>query len=125
MDARINLWSFCNVYLCIQQQNRFFDKKNTHKMVAKVKKLRTIKNRLMLICVFVCILTKSQPYWGQSIFVTVGSYIKSNQIIAGSYMVRHMKLILVLSLPLIVYYLMRCTPHDAPWGVVMTSFDST
>jgi hypothetical protein len=35
-------------------------------------------------------------------------------------MVRHMKLILVLSLPLRVYYLMRCT-HNTLWGVTMNS----
>jgi hypothetical protein len=38
--------------------------------------------------------------------------------------VRHMILILVLSLPLRVYYLMRCT-HSALWGVIMKGFDST
>ncbi len=59
-----------------------------------------------------------------SIFVTVGNYIMSNQLIAGSIMVRHMILILVLSLPLRVYYLMRCT-HNVLWGVIMSSFDST
>jgi hypothetical protein len=64
------------------------------------------------------------PYWGQSIFVTVVNYIVSNQLIAGSIMVRHMILILVLSLLLRVYYLMRCT-HNALWGVIMNSFDST
>jgi hypothetical protein len=58
------------------------------------------------------------PYWGQSIFVTVSNYIVSNQLIAGSIMVTHMILVLVLSLPLRVYYLMRCT-HNALWGVVM------
>jgi hypothetical protein len=56
-------------------------------------------------------------------FMTVGSFIVSNQLIAGSIMVRYMKLILVLSLPLRVYYLMRCT-HNALWGVIMTSYDS-
>ncbi len=64
------------------------------------------------------------PYWGQSIFVTVGNCIVSNQLIAGSIMVRHMILILVLSLLLRVYYLMRCT-HNTLWGVIMNSFDST
>jgi hypothetical protein len=64
------------------------------------------------------------PYWGQSIFVTVGSYIVSNQLIAGSIMVRHMEVILVLSLPLRVYYLMRCT-RNALWGVIMNRFDNT
>ena len=64
------------------------------------------------------------PYWGQSIFVTVGNYIVSNQLIAGSIMVRHMIFIFVLSLPLRVYYLMRCT-HNAIWGVILNSFDST
>jgi hypothetical protein len=39
-------------------------------------------------------------------------------------MVRHMIFILVVSLPLRVYYLMRCT-HNALWGVIMNSFDST
>jgi hypothetical protein len=64
------------------------------------------------------------PFWGQSIFVTVGSYSVSNQLIAGSIMVRHMEFILVSSLPLRVYYLMRCT-HNALQGVIMNSFDST
>ena len=73
---------------------------------------------------YVCCLIYPCPYWGQSIFVTVGNYIVSNQLIAGSIMVRHMILILVLSLPLRVYYLMRCT-HNALWGVIMNSFDST
>jgi hypothetical protein len=61
---------------------------------------------------------------GQSIFVTVSKYIVSNQLIAGSIMVRHMILEIVLSLPLRVYYLMRCT-NNALWGVIMNSFDST
>jgi hypothetical protein len=39
-------------------------------------------------------------------------------------MVRHMISLLVLSMPLRVYYLMRCT-HNAFWGVIMNSFDST
>ncbi len=65
------------------------------------------------------------PYWGQSIFVTVSNYIVSNQLIAGSIMVRHMILILVSSLPLRVYYLMRCCTHNTLWGVIMNSFDST
>jgi hypothetical protein len=64
------------------------------------------------------------PYWGQSIFVTVSSFIVSNQLIAGPILVRHMKLILVLSLPLRVYYLMRCL-HNALWGVIMNSLDIT
>jgi hypothetical protein len=63
------------------------------------------------------------PCWGQSIFVTVGSFIMLDQLVAGSIMGRHMKLILVLSLPLRVYYLMRCT-HNALWEVIMTSVDS-
>jgi hypothetical protein len=64
------------------------------------------------------------PYWGQSFFVTVRNYIVLNQLIAGSIMVRHMILIIVLSFPLRVYYLMRCT-HNALRGVFMNSFDST
>ncbi len=70
----------------------------------------------------VCCLIYPCPYWGQSIYVTVGSYIVSNQLIVGSIMVRHKKLILVLSLPLKVYYLIRCT-HNALQGVIMNSFD--
>ena len=73
---------------------------------------------------YVCCLIYPCPYWGQSISVTVGSFIVLNQLIAGSIMMRHMILILVLSLPLRVYYLMRCT-HNALWGVIMNSFDST
>ncbi len=73
---------------------------------------------------YICCLIYPFPYWGQSIFVTFGNYIVSNQLIVGSIMVRHMILILVLSLPLRVYYLMRCT-HNALWGVIMNSFDST
>ncbi len=64
------------------------------------------------------------PYWGQSIFVTVSSFIMLDLLVAGSIMVRQMKLILVLFLPFRVYYLMRCT-HNALWGVIMTSFDCT
>ncbi len=56
--------------------------------------------------------------------MTVSNYIVSNQLIAGSIMARHMIIVLVLSLPLRVYYLMRCT-HNALWGVIMNSFDST
>ena len=37
------------------------------------------------------------PLLGTVIFVTVGNYIVLNQLIAGSIMVRHMILILVLS----------------------------
>jgi hypothetical protein len=64
------------------------------------------------------------PLLGTVNFVTVSKNIVSNQLIAGSIMVRHMILVLVLSLPLRVYYLMRCT-HNALWGVIMDRFDST
>ena len=73
---------------------------------------------------YVCCLIYPCPYWGQSIFMTVSKYIVSNQLIAGSIMVRHMILVLVLSLPIRVYYLMRCI-HNALWGVIMNRFDST
>jgi hypothetical protein len=53
------------------------------------------------------------PYWGQSIYVTVGNYIVSSQLIAGSIMVRHMILIIFLSLPLTVF---------TSWGVHITLF---
>jgi hypothetical protein len=64
------------------------------------------------------------PLLGTVNFVTVGSFIVSNQLVAGLIMVRHMKSILGLSLLLREYYLMRCT-HNALWGVIMNSFDST
>jgi hypothetical protein len=64
------------------------------------------------------------PLLGTVNDVTVNSFIVSNQLVAGSIMVRHMKLILVLSLPLRVYCLMRSI-INALWGVIMTSFDST
>jgi hypothetical protein len=63
------------------------------------------------------------PLLGTVSFVTVSSYVVSNQLIVGSIMVRHMRLILVLYLPLRVYYLMRCT-HIALQGVIINSFDS-
>ncbi len=56
--------------------------------------------------------------------MTVGNYIVLNQLVAGLIMVRHMMFILVLSLPLRVYYLMRYT-HNALLGVIMNSFDCT
>jgi hypothetical protein len=73
---------------------------------------------------YVCCLIYPFPYWGQSIFVTVSKYIVLNQLIAGSILVRHMILVLVLSLLLRVYYLMMCT-HNALWGVMMNSFNIT
>ncbi len=85
------------------------------------KKVLQVKDYLKWVCMlpfYPC------PYWGQSIFVTVSNYIVSNQLIAGSIMVRHMKLILVLSLPLRVYYLMRCT-HNTLWEVTINNFDIT
>ena len=48
----------------------------------------------------------------------------SNQLVAGSNIVRHVKLILELSLPLRVYGPIRST-HNAFQGVVMTSFCGT
>ncbi len=62
------------------------------------------------------------PVLGTVNFVAVGSSIISSQLVAGSIMVRHMKLILVLSLPLRVYCPMRSTLY-ALQGVIMTSFD--
>jgi hypothetical protein len=47
------------------------------------------------------------PLLGTVNLVTVSKYIVLNQLIAGSIMVRHMMLVLILSLPLRVYYLMR------------------
>jgi hypothetical protein len=64
------------------------------------------------------------PLLGTVNFVTLSKNIVLNQLIAGSIMVRHMILVLVLSLPLRAYYLMRCT-NNALWGVIMNSFDST
>ncbi len=62
------------------------------------------------------------PVLGTVNDATVGSFIVSNRLVAGSIMVRRMKLILVLSLPLRVYYLVRCT-YNALGGVIMTSFN--
>ncbi len=74
---------------------------------------------------YVCCLFVTLALIGDSqFFVTVGSFVVSNQLVAGSIMVRHMKFIFVLSLPLRLYYLMRFT-HNALRGVTMTSFDST
>ncbi len=52
------------------------------------------------------------PLLGTVNDVTVGSFILLNQLVAGSIILRHMKLILVLSLPLRMYCLMRST-HNA------------
>jgi hypothetical protein len=71
-----------------------------------------------------CVAFLPLPVLGTVNFVTVGSFIISNQLVAGSIIVRHMKIMLILSLPLRVYCLMRST-HNALQGVVLTSFDST
>ncbi len=91
--------------------------------LTQMRKKRLLQIKDYLKWVFCCLIYPC-PYWGQSIFVTVGNYIVSNQLIAGSIMVRHLILIFVLSLPLRVYYLMRCT-HNALWWVIINSFDST
>jgi hypothetical protein len=51
------------------------------------------------------------PILGTVNDVTVGSFIVLNKLVTGLIMVRHMKLILVLSLPLRVYCLMRFTSN--------------
>ena len=89
-----------------------------------MRKKKTFAGKKIISSEYVCCLIYPCLYWGHAIFVTVGNYIVSNQLTARSIMVRHMILILVLSLPLRVYYLMRCT-HNALWGVIMNSFDST
>ena len=38
--TQIKFWSFCNVHLCIHQQNHFSDQTNTHKMVCEGKNHR-------------------------------------------------------------------------------------
>jgi hypothetical protein len=60
------------------------------------------------------------PVLGQSIFVTVGIFIRSKKIVARSIIVRHMKLILALSLSLRAYCPMMST-HNTLIGVIMTS----
>ncbi len=57
-----------------------------------------IGERLSQVSIYVALFYPC-PYWGQSIFVTVGSSIVLNQCIVGLIMVRHMRLILVSSLP--------------------------
>ncbi len=60
------------------------------------------------------------PVLGTVNFVTVGSFTISNQLVAGSIMVRHMKWILVLSLPLRVYCLMMLS-RDLLWSALMVN----
>ncbi len=62
------------------------------------------------------------PISGTVNLLTVGSCMISNQFIAGSIMLRHSKLILVLSLPLRVYCFYEAI--NAHPGVIMTSVDS-
>ncbi len=50
-------------------------------------------NRVCMLLFYPC------PYWGQSVFMTVDSFIMSNQLVVESIMVKHMKLLLVLFLP--------------------------
>jgi hypothetical protein len=64
------------------------------------------------------------PILGTVNLLTSGSSNILNQLDAGSIMLMHMKLILVLSLPLRVYVFMRST-HNAHQGVIMTNFDIT
>ncbi len=53
--------------------------------------------------------------------MTSGSYIESNQLIAGSIMVRHMEFILVLSLPLRMKEYARAEEVLAGFGVDLVS----
>ena len=74
--------------------------------------------RLPLSAFVCCLATTSLSFW------SFGSSIISNQLVAGSIIVRHIKSILEPSLPLRVYGPMRST-HNASQGVVMTSFCGT
>ncbi len=79
-------------------------------------------NRLSQVSMYVALFTLALI--GDSQFCDSQQLYHVEPSIDGSIMVRHMKLILVLSLLIRVYYLMRCT-HSALWGVIMNSFDST
>jgi hypothetical protein len=53
-DTQIKTWSFCNVYLCIHQQNQFSNKTNTQQTIAKVKNLHTEeKSSFAYLCICV------------------------------------------------------------------------
>ena len=80
---------------------------------------RFCQNTRLPLSAFVCCLaTTSLSFW------SFGSSTISNQLVAGSIIVRHIKSILEPSLLLRVYGPMRST-HNAPQGVVMTSFGGT
>jgi hypothetical protein len=54
-NTQIEFGSFCNVYLCIHQQNHFLNKTNTHKTVCEGKNIRRDGTRrfvYLCICVF-------------------------------------------------------------------------
>jgi hypothetical protein len=61
------------------------------------------------------------PILGTVNFVTSGSCNISNQLVARSVMVSHMKLILVLSLPLRVHYCLMSSKHNILQKFIMTS----
>ena len=71
---------------------------------------------------FSCVLVPFHPLVSRGIITSVitGSSTISNQLEAGSIMVRHMKSITVPSLPLIVYRPIRST-HNTSQGFVMTN----
>ncbi len=77
---------------------------------------RFCQNTRLPLSAFVCYLaTTSLSFWNFCCSTI------SNQLVAGSIIVRHIKSILEPSLPLRVYEPMRST-HNASQGVVMTSF---
>ncbi len=89
-------------------------------MRKKTKGKYSLKWVCMLLPFYFC------PCWGQSICWRSVDALSQTIFFDQSIMVRHMKLIFVLYLPLRLYclILMRST-HNAHQGVVMTSFDST
>jgi hypothetical protein len=71
---------------------------------------------------YVCCLIYSCPYWGQSILWQSVNILCWT--ICWIKHERHMTLVLIMSLLLRVYFLIRCT-HNALWWVILNRFDST
>ena len=71
--------------------------------------------------VCLCPFAPLYPWEYQALCCDIGNSTISNQLVAGSIIVTHIKSICVLSLPLRVYGPMRST-HNASQGLVIASF---
>jgi hypothetical protein len=54
MDAPIKIWSFCNVYLCLHQQNWCFDRKKITKDGCKGEKIFARLKTVLCVFVYLC-----------------------------------------------------------------------